>query len=266
MMKMIKNLGKMIALVSLILTTACSDDSYTRMYLYEVESGTRITNGQEIKLYCNRTHKYLVRGGSGQKHVSATEGGNIEHKWSHKGDTLLLRSNFPINSSITLSDNTSNTVSFPIKTEYLNRRYIVKSVEEKVEGGNLTINEVENLKKQMAAQSTIKKGFTFIFIYDNETDEKSGQLRITDQASHITGNKKTFTEGKDISINGDKKTSYQRILVKEDGRSKEYILIKEIDHEGRKHVIQILEDVTRIYEEQHPNLMKGYMIYNVSLN
>ena len=262
----IKNLIKVFAIAVMAAFTACDDDDVKPIYLYDVQNNQRITEGQEMTVYCFREHKFVVRGGSGRYDVINTEGGNIEYRWSEDKDTLIIMANLPIDASITLADKAAGNVTIRINAEYQNNRYKVQSIESKVKGGKMIVDDQKRLETKIVNEAYIKEGYTFIFIYDNENNPNAGQLRITDSSSQKVGTTKTFIEDKAyISSEEDRDTSLQKIRVYENNVLRTtYTLVLKKTENNHKEVVKIQEDVKDKYKSQFANLEEAFAVYNVS--
>ena len=247
------------------MTASCSDDASNEIYLQDMQSNRRVTDGQTITLKCFRDHKFVVRGGQGNYSVSKTEGGNISYEWSHNRDTLILMANLPIDASITINDKVGDKAFFNIKAEYINNRYTVNKVSALIKGDNLLTKEARELENKVVNESNMKNDYTFIFIYDDEDNYHAGQLRITDTNSNKVGNNKKFVEDSNYISDKDPHTTYRKVKIYENGKqTTTYIFVEQREASGSSQIVKIMEDVTETYLTEYPQLEKAYAIYDVT--
>ena len=260
-----KNLVAMAMMAIATLLTSCSEEEYKQIYLYDTENKTRITDGGELNLYCYREHKYIVRGGSGNYNIEALEGGNISAVWGEK-DTLKLTADFPIWASIRIVDDMDYSIGLNINADYLTERYAIDSIYSEVKGDMLRLVDVKHIQKKMDAAIASYKGCTFIFIYDDDKDQLSGQLRITNSQSNLVKNLK-FKAEEEVNTSNTPSITYQKIVVFDNNvMIHEYLLMKEFTADHKVARVKMTENMKEKFvdEPYYQNIESVSIHYNLT--
>lgn len=249
-------LSAFITLSSILFITSCGE-SYSPITLASQDGKTIITNNDTIKLTkFSEGELYNIKGGNGKYFPEIINKKDTEiFKFSYDGKTISITPVNEGNSYLSISDSEENESRFVVVVEEKDKHYKVESINATVEGDNLTVGTQKEISSLIVANSTIKTGGKFEFLY---TNSNNGIVKIleSEDSQYTSG---SFTETKSYNPeNGEELLSF-KITISEYNVFTLYL---------SENKMTLSEDVTDKYKSQKPeynNLEKAFLIYNLSV-
>lgn len=236
--------------------TSCGD-SYSPITLTSSDGKTTITNNDTIKLTkFTDGELYNINGGNGKYFPEIINKKDIEtFKFSYDGNAISITPIDEGNSYLSISDSEENESRFVVVVEKKDKHYNVESLNATVEGDNLTVGTQKEISSLIIANSTIKTGGKFEFLY---TNSNNGIVKImTSEGSQYTSG--SFIETKSYDPGNGEEISSFKITISEYEVFTLYL---------SEEKMTLSEDVTDKYKSQKPeynNLEEAFLIYNLSV-
>ena len=249
-------LSAFITLSSILFITSCVD-SYSPITLASQDGKTIITNNDTIKLTkFTDGELYNIKGGNGKYFPEIINKKDTEiFKFSYDGNTISITPVNEGNSYLSISDSEENESRFVVAVEKKDKHYIIESLNATVDGDDLTVGTQKEISSLIIANSTIKAGGKFEFLYNNSNN---GIVKImaSEGAQYTSG---SFTETKSYNPENGEEISSFKITISE------YEVFTLYLSEDK---MTLSEDVTNKYKNQKPeynNMEKAFLIYNLSV-
>ena len=232
-------------------------DSYSPITLTSKDEKTVITNNDTIKLTkFTDGEQYNIKGGNGKYFPEIINKKDTEiFKFSYDGSSISITPVDEGTSYLSISDSEKNESRFVVVVAKKDRHYNVESISAIVEGDDLTVGTQKEISNLIIANSKIKTGGKFEFIY---TNSNNGMVKIlSSESSQYTSG--SFTETKSYNPGNGEEISSFKITISESEIFTLYL---------SEEKMTLSEDVTNLYKNQKPeynNLEKAYLIYNLSV-
>lgn len=240
--------------------SSCKDDNYSPITLiYAVEDGDMpIDESNHLAITpFSKGEPFLIRGGSGDYHITATD--KAVAGFHYDGDTLTILpvSPVPDTGEIIINDRSGNSYTLIVDVNYAKRVFKVSGISAEVEGDELTFKEADELKKSIIHNSSIKGGSEYTLTYTNE-DLSGGEVIVTPQ-----GLKGTFTQSDEWETHdGETFTKFTMYLneVKH-----VYELHTKRAADGSTLSMEFKEEVTEEHKASYPHLENAYCIQELEV-
>lgn len=267
------NLLHGILLVTVILSFMACKDDYSPIYLISATNQQQITDGQlEISPF-SKGEKFLIRGGEGNYTIKNENEEIVDYRYD--GDTLTL---LPVSIGETttlIADRSGNSYTLNISVNNPTEDYIVDSISAEVEGPELTLGKIEELKARIVQDAPVQPGGRFLFTYSDASlafgdlkifPAKVGQYRIglferTHKYEETTGKPYLHFE---VEMAGEDKTHYTFMLFEEEKQPTNGTESSDKPEEESSTISRIKEDVTSQYTGEFSGLTKAYRIYHLT--
>lgn len=240
--------------------SSCKDDSYSPITLtYAVKDGKMpIDENNHLAITpFSEGEPFLIRGGSGDYHITAT------HKdvatFHYDGDTLTILpvSPVPDTGEIIVNDRSGNSYTLIVDVNYAKRGFKVAEISAEVEGDELTFGEAGKLKNSIINDSSVKKGSEYTLTYTND-DLSGGEVIVTPQ-----GLRGTFTQSDEWETHdGETFTKFTMYL---NDVKHIYELHTKRTADGSMLSMEFKEEVTEKYKASYPNLENAYCIQKLEV-
>lgn len=240
--------------------SSCKNDDYSPItLLYAVEDGDMpIDENNHLAITpFSEGEPFLIRGGSGNYHITATN--KDIASFHYDGDTLTILPISPVPDSgeIIINDRSGNSYTLVVDINYAKRVFNVAEISAEVTGDELTFGEARELKNSIINDSPVQKGSEYTLTYTND-DLSGGEVIVTPQ-----GLKGTFTQGEEwISHNGETSTEFIMYL---NGEKHVYELNTKRAADGSMLSMEFKEEVTDNYKISSPHLENAYSIQKLEV-
>ena len=238
--------------------TSCNDEDYEPITL-EVLSGAGQLDNNVLNLDAfSPGESFYIVGGNGRYLIENQSKDIVDYRYD--GHTLTF---IPVGvgeATVIISDQAGNKMTLTIKIDNHTSFYQVydlKITECKV-GEDMTVGQLNELKKQILEKSIVKAGGQIRFTYFNQ-EQNLGNVTIhpTPSGRPLTGN---FHE--ETKIN-EEKISYQEFTITfADNSTVVWKLINYSTEEQANMVIK--EDVTKSFKGAYPQLEKAELTYKLT--
>lgn len=246
-------------IISILFVTSLSScgESYSPITLTSKDGETVVTNGDTVRLTkFTDGEQYNIKGGNGKYFPEIINKKDVEiFKYSYDGNLLSITPVSEGNCYLKISDSEENESRFVVLVEKKDRHYRVESLSATVEGDDLTVGTQKEISNLIVADSKIKTGGKFEFLY---TNSNNGIVKIlSSEGEQYTSG--SFIETKSYNPGNGEEISSFKITISESNVFTLYLSEKNMT---------LSEDVTDKYKGQKPeynNLEKAYLIYNLSV-
>lgn len=237
----------------------CNDDDMEPITLKDRDVTT-------IKIYYTNSeaeHTYTLQGGDGH-YIVKTGSEDIVTAEMISSVDLRLRVAGLGKTTVTITDNSQNTLILNIEVSYEIRNHVIVKHDVIIVGDDLTENEKKAIREKCLAEIPVKVGGSYQFIFSDPLNRKGEAIICTDALSSYRI--ETTFEFKEIEdIDNFYPWGYEIVLDNE----KRVFIIGRYYPSTRAYMIvptALMEDVTRKIQTEYPNAELVYTLQVIKWN